>query len=196
MTVVRRRWPLVGVLAASLLPGVALGQAGKETYFRSGEADKCKMGDSLGVAVPGCAGPTQSGDQIAVGTRGLVIGDVPTRPSAGPKGPVAIQFHYNSANLTPAARKDLDQLAAVIKAGQVKALRFRIEGHTDATGTPNYNQKLSEQRAESVVAYLVTRHGIDPQRVSWEGKGQREPYDTANPYDPLNRRVTIQTKGE
>jgi flagellar motor protein MotB len=39
----------------------------------------------------------------------------------------------------------------------------------------------------------VTRHGIDPNRVSWEGKGQRDLYDTQNPYDPLNRRVTIQT---
>lgn len=188
-----RRWAVLGLAAGCALSTAAFAQEGKETYFRTGTADKCKIGDSLGVKVPGCA--AESG-QIAVGTRGLVIGDVPTRPSAGPKGPVAIQFQYNSANLTPAAQRDLDQLAAVIKAGQTSSLRFRIEGHTDAKGTPEYNQKLSEQRAQSVVAYLVTRHGVDPNRVSWEGKGQRELYDSENPYDPLNRRVTIQTKGE
>lgn len=192
------RLPLIGAVALMALYGIGVSSPAqaqeKETYFRSGEADKCAMGSSLGVPVPGCAATNgKDGDRISVGTRGLVIGDVPTQAAAGPKGPVAIQFQYNSASLTGPARQDLDQLAAVIKAGEIVSLRFRIEGHTDAKGSPEYNQKLSEQRAESVVSYLVTRHGIDPNRVSWEGKGQRDLYDTQNPYDPLNRRVTIQT---
>jgi len=37
-----------------------------------------------------------------------------------------------------------------------------IEGHTDATGSPRYNELLSQQRAQSVKRYLVAMHGIDP----------------------------------
>jgi hypothetical protein len=105
------------VAAAALGCGWLLGHpyaaSAQETYFRTGHAEKCAMGDSLGVDVPGCAKTNgKSGDRIKVGTRGLVIGDVPTRPIH--KGPVAIQFQYNSASLTPAAMRDLDQLAQVI----------------------------------------------------------------------------------
>ncbi len=189
--------PRIALVAAAALGcawllGHPHAASAQETYFRTGHAEKCAMGGSLGVDVPGCAKANdKSGDSIKVGTRGLVIGDVPTRPTH--KGPVAIQFQYNSASLTPAATRDLDQLAQVIKAGEIVSLRFHIEGHTDATGTPEYNQKLSEERAKSVVSYLVTHHGIDPGRVSWQGKGERDLYDAANPDDPLNRRVTIQT---
>jgi outer membrane protein OmpA-like peptidoglycan-associated protein len=55
--------------------------------------------------------------------------------------------------------------------------RVRIEGHTDSTGDPAYNDDLSARRALSVMSWL-TSHGIDPARLESVGRGSREPLDT------------------
>jgi OOP family OmpA-OmpF porin len=52
--------------------------------------------------------------------------------------------------------------------------RGEIEGHTDDLGSLTYNQKLSEERAEAVKSYVVSK-GVDPSRVSAKGFGKSEP---------------------
>ncbi|MND06324.1 putative lipoprotein YiaD precursor [compost metagenome] len=47
-------------------------------------------------------------------------------------------------------------------------------GYSDASGSEGANQKISEQRADAVKNYLVTRHGIDPSRITTEGRGSAE----------------------
>jgi OOP family OmpA-OmpF porin len=63
------------------------------------------------------------------------------------------------------------------------ALRMKSEaewyalvlGYTDSKGSDAANQTMSEKRAEAVKEYLVTRHGIDPGRVTTEGRGSADP---------------------
>jgi OOP family OmpA-OmpF porin len=50
-----------------------------------------------------------------------------------------------------------------------------IEGHTDSVGSPEYNQRLSERRAEAVRAHLVDAHAIAPDRLITRGYGETRP---------------------
>ena len=54
-------------------------------------------------------------------------------------------------------------------------VKIRLTAHTDRRGTASYNTRLSQQRAESVVRYLIGR-GIAPERLEAAGRGSDEPY--------------------
>jgi OmpA-OmpF porin, OOP family len=104
-----------------------------------------------------------------------------------------VQFALDSADLQPAARPQLDALAAGIrKLPADKAVV--IEGHADARGTDSYNEALSQKRAASVKRYLVATTGIDPQRLHVIGRGKNDPLPGRDPMAPENRRV--QFRGE
>jgi outer membrane protein OmpA-like peptidoglycan-associated protein len=90
----------------------------------------------------------------------------------------------------PASKPLLNNLALAMKRERLQALQFRVEGHTDAKGSANYNQLLSERRAAAVVAYLQTQ-GIDVQRLSIEGKGSSELLLPDQPFAMENRRVRL-----
>jgi len=87
-----------------------------------------------------------------------------------------IRFATDSADLV--APSD-DVLAAVkrILDEHPEIERVRVEGHTDSTGDPAYNDDLSARRAAAVTTWL-TSHGIAPERVESVGRGSREPLDT------------------
>jgi outer membrane protein OmpA-like peptidoglycan-associated protein len=70
-----------------------------------------------------------------------------------------------------------------------------VIGHTDRVGTVEYNDRLSLQRAERVRAELV-RLGVDPARISVEGRGEREPLvPTPDEMpEPQNRRVEVSVR--
>ena len=96
-----------------------------------------------------------------------------------------INFAFNSAVLPDSAHAMIDVVAQVMK--ESPDIKVRVEGHTDAIGSADYNVSLSERRALSVGEYLV-KVGIDPSRLILIGKGMAEPL-TSNGYDPANRRV-------
>jgi outer membrane protein OmpA-like peptidoglycan-associated protein len=77
-----------------------------------------------------------------------------------------------------------------MRADQLSTQRFRIEGHTDAAGTPSYNEDLSQRRALAVLDFLVAR-GVRVDRLAAEGRGMRELLDAANPLSAENRRVRV-----
>jgi OmpA-OmpF porin, OOP family len=82
-----------------------------------------------------------------------------------------VQFEFDSAVILPSARRQLDALAEGIR--MLPPTRaVVIEGHTDATGSEQYNEQLSERRAYSVKSYLVAMHKIDPARLHTIGMGQ------------------------
>jgi len=69
----------------------------------------------------------------------------------------------------------LDEIAETLKS--YPAMRVKITGHTDNHGSDAYNQDLSVRRAQAIKDYLVKR-GVDPSRLTTEGRGESQPIDT------------------
>jgi outer membrane protein OmpA-like peptidoglycan-associated protein len=80
-----------------------------------------------------------------------------------------IQFRTGSASVDPKSFDLLRRIAETIKGVDPKK-RISIEGHTDGQGSRAKNQRLSEQRAQAVVAHMV-RHGVDRDRLIPKGFG-------------------------
>lgn len=99
-----------------------------------------------------------------------------------------VQFGFDSAELLPSAKPQLDSLAEGIKMLPPEQV-VTIEGHTDATGSDTYNDQLSQRRANAVKKYLVSRHGIEGTRLKTVGMGEYVPLNLQDPYAPENRRV-------
>lgn len=121
------------------------------------------------------------------------------QPSANPADHadgVSIYFGYDSARLTPEAMDELNKLGQALTRPQFSQVTWLIEGHTDATGAEDYNQRLSEQRAQATERYLIQCCGIDPRRLLAVGKGERELYDPEHPAASINRRVRLRPIGE
>jgi OOP family OmpA-OmpF porin len=110
-----------------------------------------------------------------------------------PSASLLITFETNSAELTPQAKKQLDVVAAALNNNKLAEYNFNVEGHADPRGGHELNQSLSQQRAESVRAYLVSAHAIDARRLKAVGKGDSELLNAGNPAAVENRRVTIVT---
>jgi OmpA-OmpF porin, OOP family len=83
-----------------------------------------------------------------------------------------INFDSDSDHIRDESHTTLDQIAAMLTAKP--DWKLTVEGHTDATSTPEHNQQLSERRADSVKAYLVGA-GIDTSRLSTVGYGATRP---------------------
>lgn len=101
-----------------------------------------------------------------------------------------VKFAFDSAALSPAEKPRLREVCAAVKAAGVQ--QFRIIGHTDASGSAEYNQKLSILRAEEVERFFVGDCGIEPARLEAIGVGEQFPYDAADPAAAANRRVEFQ----
>lgn len=102
-----------------------------------------------------------------------------------------ILFPTNSSYLNESSTKNIADVAKVITQKD-KSLEILVEGHSDKTGTPEYNLWLSEKRAVSVKNYLVTL-GIDGQRIKTAGHGDTKPVADNKTKDGRleNRRVEI-----
>lgn len=100
-----------------------------------------------------------------------------------------VYFETAKAAIRPESHQLLDQVSAVLQA-RTDILRVRIEGHTDARGSADANRRLSDDRAASVRAYLVST-GIDPTRLTSVGMGEAQPVDDRNNAEAWerNRRV-------
>jgi outer membrane protein OmpA-like peptidoglycan-associated protein len=131
-----------------------------------------------------------------VRTRSIrLLADARDSAAAAPSAPATpsalslpVQFEFDSATLLPAAQEQLDALAEGIK--RLPAARaVVIEGHTDASGSDEYNQMLSRRRAAAVKRYLVQTHGIDAHRLHDVGRGELRPVDGLDPNAAENRRV-------
>jgi outer membrane protein OmpA-like peptidoglycan-associated protein len=118
---------------------------------------------------------------------------------AGEDPPPAVDLHlpfdYNSDKLTFDAITTLRQLGGALSDPKLSAYRFRISGYTDAKGTPDYNQKLSERRAQAVRDYLVAQYDVAANRLETVGYGMNQLADPTKPMDAINRRVQITNIG-
>ncbi len=83
-------------------------------------------------------------------------------------------FDTGKATLKPTSNKALNNLDDVLKLKNTMVVE--IQGHTDNVGKPEDNMKLSQQRAEAVKAFLVSK-GIDTKRVTAKGYGDTSPVE-------------------
>jgi len=101
-----------------------------------------------------------------------------------------VKFEFDSAELTPQAETVLAELAVAMNDPKFIDSPFRIEGHTDAVGSDEYNLGLSDRRAASVRSFLVSQ-GVGAGRLQSEGRGERQLLDPNNPTSGVNRRVRV-----
>jgi len=118
--------------------------------------------------------------------------DESSLPSAKPAAAsLLIIFETNSATLTPKGKQSLDVVGRALNSEKLTGYKFTIEGHSDPRGGEDYNLRLSQARAESVVSYLEQSHQIEAARLKPVGKGPTQLLNPARPEAPENRRVTI-----
>jgi len=94
-------------------------------------------------------------------------------------------FDVNSSNIKPGGYTELERVANVL--AQYPQTMIRVEGHTDQTGSEQYNLQLSERRANAVKNAL-TQKGIDAARITPVGMGECCPVSSDN---AANRRVSM-----
>lgn len=104
-----------------------------------------------------------------------------------------VSFDFGSAAIKPAFRTTLDKVADVLKRYDRSVVH--VVGHTDSVGSDAYNQRLSEQRAQSVIDYFASV-GVSRDRLRAEGRGETEPRDSnaTEAGRQLNRRVEVFVK--
>ncbi|MBS0367492.1 MAG: OmpA family protein [Proteobacteria bacterium] len=104
--------------------------------------------------------------------------------------PGGVTFATNSSDLNAAFYPVLDKVAATLV--QYDQTMVEVAGHTDSTGSAQYNQALSQRRAQSVAAYLINR-GVRAARLMTVGDGENHPIASNDTADgrAQNRRVEL-----
>lgn len=101
-----------------------------------------------------------------------------------------VYFDFDRATLQPTSRIDLTRAVDWMKANPT--VKVELAGHTDNVGAKDYNRRLSRERAQAVLDYLVGQ-GVSPQRLSAQGYGMNEPIASNETEDgrAMNRRVEL-----
>lgn len=204
----QRTWPICSLLGG--LVGGGLGAIENAGWAGGGAA--------LGIVTGGLICYAQDGDEDSDGVfdRRDRCPDTPENTEVDHRGcplpqyPVAVKpvepapqtevitlsdagnvlFDFDKSDLTPAAKAQLDTLMDKLRNADVVSIK--VIGHTDSKGSDAYNQALSERRASSVAAYLLSQ-GLAPNKLTSEGRGESEPVaDNASDEGRAeNRRVEL-----
>ena len=141
--------------------------------------DNPELADLLsGKSDPITAAPPASAQDLTV---------APTVGNLNVRGEV--KFEAGSVALAPEGITTLDNLATEIREFNPNTIAVRAIGHTSKSGAADYNQKLSEQRAQAVVNYLKSLRL--PHKLVPEGKGFSAPISGMSPQDPRQQRTEI-----
>lgn len=138
---------LIGAAVGAAVGGAAGAGVGKMMDNQEAELNQA-------LATSNAAAVRREGNLLAITLRGDVT------------------FDTNSATIQPGLYSEIDRIAQVMV--QYPQTRIRVEGYTDSQGKEDYNQGLSERRAESVQNLLV-QQGVDPSRIEAVGYGEAQP---------------------
>jgi OOP family OmpA-OmpF porin len=159
-------------------------------------SEETPQASATGTAPASTAAPaTHPVAQAAHPTR--TASAAPAAASEAPSVSLSVQFATGSADLTPQARQTLDQLGKALSSSDLAQYRFRIEGHTDTVGPADLNKTLSQQRADTVAAYLQSKYGVSLNRLQTIGMGEDGLLVPTPPNTPneKNRRVNVVNLG-
>jgi len=125
----------------------------------------------------------------------------PPPPPPSPKAMVmtfeaAALFDFDKAVLKPQGKERIKEEIKEVKADMSRADKIKVTGHTDSTGTADYNKKLSLRRAETVRDYLVSL-GVDGSKLEVIGAGEANPIadNSTKEGQAKNRRVEVEVIG-
>lgn len=199
----KMNWMLV------LFAALALSSCGTFNKTQKGAVVGTAAGGSMGAIIGRASGNTALGAVIGAavgGASGAVIGHQMDKQAEEIKKAVPdakvervaegivvefnsnVLFEFDKSNLSADAKMNLNKLVTVLNT--YADTNIEVQGHTDSSGTNNYNQSLSERRAGSVSNYLEN-HGIASGRVTGIGFGETAPKYNNNTADgqAQNRRV-------
>jgi outer membrane protein OmpA-like peptidoglycan-associated protein len=179
----KRKGTLIGAGSGAVIGGIIGDKAGNTA-----------LGAILGAAVGGAAGAYIGSymDKQAAELDQDLAGAKVERVGEGIKITFdsGILFDVNKATLRPASEAELTKLAAILN--KYPDTNILLEGHTDATGSDEYNLDLSRLRAQSVSAFLASQ-AVASNRFSIMGYGESQPIATNDTEEgrQLNRRVEV-----
>ena len=127
-------------------------------------------------------------------TRSLSLGEreqLAEIAATKPKIDLEINFDYNSADISAKSLPSVQALGRALTNQDLKGSTFVVAGHTDAAGGEEYNQGLSERRADAIKRYLVDKYGISGTDLVTVGYGKSKLKDPSHPMADVNRRVQV-----
>jgi outer membrane protein OmpA-like peptidoglycan-associated protein len=205
----KRAFVLFALTAAAFFVLLSCTPEGKLTKTAGGALIGTVVGAGLGAAIGSTTGHAGEGAAIGAASGMLIGGAIGYALDKQEKDlrnmgyetsrtgnrlttyfPNDVLFAYDSSELLPGAYSELQRVAGVINSDPSTSII--IEGHTDSDGTREYNQLLSERRANAVRNALIS-YGVDPRRITAYGYGEDRPLvpnDTS--YNKQrNRRVEV-----
>jgi outer membrane protein OmpA-like peptidoglycan-associated protein len=150
-----------------------------ESFFNSG-----RLGPKVAARPKTSPGPDGDGAARAIQVAGQNVDGILSGLTKGTGSsrrlslPGNLTFGYDDAEVSVEGRAELEKIAEAFRkflGPELRKSTFIIEGHTDPTGTPEYNQGLSERRAESVKAWFVANLNLNPDMVQTIGYGATRP---------------------
>jgi outer membrane protein OmpA-like peptidoglycan-associated protein len=102
-----------------------------------------------------------------------------------------IKFDFNSASISAASIPSVKALGEALSDPKLKGSTFVVAGHTDGVGGDEFNQGLSERRADTIKQYLVSKYRIASTDLVAVGYGKTRLKDANDPTDAINRRVQV-----
>ena len=129
--------------------------------------------------------PQAPGAGVTAGSKGS-----PRRDNL-PSADLEIYFDFDSAAIAPPALPVLTTLGSALSDGRLAGGTFVVAGHTDAKGDADYNQRLSQQRAQAVREFLISNFPIAPNKLLAVGYGEQQLKAPQEPIAAVNRRVQV-----
>ena len=173
----------VRVPAASLDDPAALKKFVQDVFYGIAAFDGDDDGDGVPNSKDKCPGTPRD---LAVDANGCPIPLTVT---------LKIFFDFDKWDVKPQYHKELADFASFMK--QYPGVKVEIDGHTDAMGSDDYNQRLSQRRAEAVRTYLVQKLGMNPALLKAVGFGESRPIATNDTEEgrAKNRRIEAVLEG-